>query len=64
MADSRDDSLCRTATLVPAFSEEELVELELLHDEEIDQLVNQGFLLKSEQWNPELRNGLVFTYPR
>lgn len=31
------------------FSEEELIELEILRDEEIDALVNQGFLTKSEQ---------------
>lgn len=49
--------------LAPTFSENELIELELLRDEEIDALVNQGFLLKSEQWNPELRNGFVFTHP-
>ena len=45
------------------FSEEELIELEILRDEEIDALVKQGFLTKSEQWNPQLRNGFVFTYP-
>lgn len=63
MADPTGDSFCHTAMLAPTFSENELIELELLRDEEIDALVNQGFLLKSEQWNLELRNGFVFTHP-
>lgn len=63
MADLTDGFSCRDAMLAPTFSEEELIELEILRDEEIDTLVNQGYLVRSEQWNPEFRNGFVFTYP-
>ena len=49
--------------LVPTLTEEGLIELEVLRDEKIDTLVNQGFLCKTEQWNHELRNAFVFTYP-
>ena len=62
MDDSTIQSLCDMAMLASTLSEEELVELEILRDEEIDILINQGFLAKPERWNPELRNGFVFIY--
>lgn len=44
MADLTDGVLCRDAMLAPTFSEKELIELETLHDEEIDSpLSTKGF---------------------
>ena len=45
------------------FTDDDLIELELLRDQEIDALVNQGFLPAVDQWNPEMRSGLVFQHP-
>lgn len=44
-------------------SEDELVELELLRDEEIDAFVEEGLLSKSERWNIDRRDGYHFLYP-
>ena len=48
---------------IPTFSEEDLVELEILRYDEIDALAHQGFISTTERWDPELHNGFVFTYP-
>lgn len=45
------------------FTDDDLIELELLRDQEVDVLVDQGFLPAAEQWNPKMRSGLVFQHP-
>lgn len=45
------------------FSNDELVELELLRDQEIDNLVDAGLLPKNHRWNPECRQGFTLTFP-
>ena len=44
--------MCFAAMPVSIFSEQELVELEVLRDEEIDILVNQGMVLKQSDGTP------------
>ena len=46
-----------------SFNEDELVELELLHDKEIDALVDHSLLPEEERWNTECRNDLHLIYP-
>lgn len=46
-----------------AFNEEELVELEILRDQEIDAMFDQGLLLQKGRWNEGHRNGFCFNYP-
>ncbi len=46
-----------------AFSEEELVELEILRDQEIDAMFDQGLLPQKDRWNEGHRNGFCFNYP-
>ncbi|KAK4693426.1 hypothetical protein P7C71_g3979, partial [Lecanoromycetidae sp. Uapishka_2] len=45
------------------FSEDELVELVLLRDEEIDAVIEKGLLSKDERWNIDRREGYQFVYP-
>ena len=45
------------------FTDDELVELELLRDQEIDSLVDARLLPKDDRWNPECRQGFTFTFP-
>lgn len=52
----------QVARTMSSFTEDDMIELELLRDQEIDALVHQGFISTDEQWNPKLRNGLVFHY--
>ena len=47
----------------PDFSQDELVELEFLRDEEIDAFVVQEFLPQEERWNVDRRDGFHFVYP-
>ena len=42
------------------FSEDELVELELLRNQEINSFVEQGLLPKGDRWNTERREQFVF----
>ena len=46
-----------------SFTEDELLELELLRDQEIDAIVEAGFLDKEERWNPKYRDGFHFNFP-
>ncbi len=46
-----------------AFSEEELVELVILRDQEIDAMFDQGLLPHKDRWNEGHRNGFCFNYP-
>lgn len=41
------------------FTDDELVELELLRDQEIDTLVDTGLLSKEDRWNAECRQGFT-----
>lgn len=53
--DTQDDDL--------NFTDDELVELELLRDQEIDSLVDAGFLSKDDRWNVECRQGFTLSFP-
>lgn len=48
---------------LPNFTVDELIELELLRDQEIDALVNEGFVPHKDRWNLEHRDGFNFLYP-
>ncbi len=45
------------------FTDDELVELELLRDQEIDTLVNHGLVPEEERWNVERRRGFTLSFP-
>lgn len=45
------------------FTDDEIVELELLRDQEIDSLVDNGLLPKEGRWNIECREGFTLTFP-
>lgn len=45
------------------FTDDELVELELLRDQEIDSLVEHGLLSKEHRWNIECRKEFTITFP-
>lgn len=45
------------------FTDDELVELELLRDQEIDSLVDAGLLFKEDRWNDECRQGFTLSFP-
>lgn len=45
------------------FSEDELVELEVLRDQEIDAMFDQGLLPDKDRWNLEYRRAFCFNYP-
>ena len=45
------------------FTEDELSEMEFLRDQEIDAVIEAGFLGKEERWNPERRDGFHFVFP-
>lgn len=47
----------------PSFSEEELVELEFLRDQEIDAMLEQDLLPDKNRWNEQYREGFCFDYP-
>lgn len=46
----------------PTFSEDDIIELELLRDEEIDSLVYRNLIPRKDQWNPTLRSLIVFPH--
>lgn len=45
------------------FSEEELIQLRVLREEEIDAIVEQSLLCEVERWEPKLHNGFTFAHP-
>jgi len=45
------------------FSEEELIQLRLLREEEIDALVEQSLLCEEQRWEPKLHDGFTFAHP-
>lgn len=45
------------------FTDDELVELEFLRDQEIDGLVENGLLPKEDRWNVECRQCFTLTFP-
>lgn len=45
-----------------ALSDEELIQLKLLREEEIDKLVEQGLLNQDQRWEPELLDGFTLSY--
>ena len=46
-----------------SFTDDELVELGLLRDQEIDTLVHLGMLPKEDRWNLECRQGFTLNFP-
>ena len=45
------------------FTDDEIVELELLRDQEIDCLIDNGLLPKEDRWNVDCRQGFVLPFP-
>lgn len=45
------------------FTEDELIELEFLRDQEIDSMIDDNLLSCNERFNTELRDGFRFEHP-
>ena len=45
------------------FTEDDVIELSLLRDEEIDVLVERGFVPEGARFEPGLRESISFSYP-
>lgn len=55
-SDAHDDDL--------DFTDDELVELDLLRDQEIHTLVDHGLISKEDRWNVECRQSFALTFPQ